>query len=176
MAKKKEHTGFRNGKLFCFHCGDSFDLQLPQPVSFMSDIMKSFAKRHANCPLTWKEPEPDMNWNIKQRIDFWFHHGERGMSSEAIFYIMTKGTPIFGLHHPYDIDDFKRCYGLLKMVPEWRSRMSEMKKWSKEWSNLVDHWDVLSSMYENVKSIKTPSKLRKNCDIMYELIKKCINI
>lgn len=172
MAKKKSngHAGFRNGKLFCFNCGQAFDIQLPQPARFAADLMLLFDKHHKHCEKTWKEPEPMMSWDEKTRADFWFNHGEQGTSSQTIYQIMTsKNIHGFILDHPYDPDDFRRCYGLLKMVPEWKGRIDEMRKVSPVWNRLVDHWDKLTEMFE--ASLKSKDQ---DASEMFELMQKII--
>lgn len=58
----------------------------------------------------------------------------------------------FSISHPYDPDDFSRCYKLLQAVPEWKGELHKLKILSKERSNLIDNWDKLTEMYEqNVK-------------------------
>ena len=57
--KKKGNTGFRNEKLFCYNCGASYDLNLPQPTSMAGAMMIQFAKDHEDCEKTWTEPVPN---------------------------------------------------------------------------------------------------------------------
>src|SRR6185503_15762299 len=113
MAKnqKKGKTGFRNGNLFCFNCGQSYQIHYPQPIDMAAVIMKQFAKEHKNCEPTWKEPEPDMSQPEWQRSQWWLIYGEHGISSKTIHQTIT-GKPILGLRpsHPHDPDDFSRCY------------------------------------------------------------------
>ena len=59
MKKSSGHTGFRNGKLFCFNCGESYDLHYPQPVDMATAMMKQFSKTHSHCSPVWKEPVND---------------------------------------------------------------------------------------------------------------------
>lgn len=168
MAKAKSHTGFRNEKLFCFNCGGSHDLQLPLPVKQMTDTMKAFDKLHKNCLPVWKEPEPPLGKSEIEKAAWWLRSGETGLSSKTIYSIITgqnvMGT--WGYSHPSDPDDFRRCYLLLKAVPEWCLKLDKMRKVSEVWDRLVDNWDKLSEMLEaamNSKDGRAPK--------MYDLMK-----
>jgi len=56
------------------------------------------------------------------------------------------GNDKFQIDIPWDPSDFNRCHGLLEMVPEWKSRMNEVAKLSKQWNSLVKNWDKLTEM------------------------------
>jgi hypothetical protein len=146
MKKKIEHTTIRNQNLFCTHCGRSQVMTYPIEIDMMTAMMTAFNKIHKNCPPTWKEPEvPELS--EQQRANWWITHGHVGMSSKSIWaYFMGQKEP--SPNHPYDPDDFGRCYKLFKAVPEWRERVSELKSLSVEWHRLSLHWDKLTEMYE----------------------------
>jgi hypothetical protein len=158
MKKNEPHTGIRNGKLFCFNCGTSYDLgATPQPVTIASAIMKQFEKDHKDCPKTWEEPiaEPDdldSLQAIAKNAQWWLANGERGISSETMFSYLNRQELRIGKNesHPHDPSDFRRCYLLLKAVPQWRkpAYLNKMKPVSKEWSALIDNWDKLEVMLE----------------------------
>lgn len=146
MKKQKEHTTIRNSNLFCTHCGEEYVLKYPMKTEQFSNAVKMFNVIHKDCKPEWKEPVAVMTQNEKQRADWWFAHGERGMSSESIWRFMQG----IGGHYdyPYDPSDFRRCYALLKVVPEWYPRMSEMKKCGPQWAALSSNWDHLTMMFE----------------------------
>lgn len=50
-------------------------------------------------------------------------------------------------YHPVDIHDFGRCYRLLELIPEWKSKITIMKDVSPKWLHLVTYWDALTNMY-----------------------------
>lgn len=152
MAKKKnEHCIIRNNKLFCSNCGTYESIPFPVRIPVFSVLVKEFSKQHARCPKTYKEPEFDQSQSIDQRAWQWFEHGERGASSESIFKVIT-GQPVRAdITVPQDPDDFRRCYLLLKAIPEWRKELHLMKPKSKAWENLVDNWDKLTAMFEDPK-------------------------
>ena len=183
MSKKKKssHASFRNGHLFCYHCGASYDQQLPQPVMFAAAVMKAFSAAHKHCEKTWVQPEVDQSLAAPLKAMWWKNgmNGERGTSSEAMWQVFNYchslhntvhgavhlPTNLIGLSHPHDPNDFRRCYLLLKTVPEWKTHLHHMKKVSRVWSNLVDNWDKLTEMLE------TAMKENKPAPEMYELMK-----
>lgn len=173
-TKKQSHTGFRNECLFCFNCGGSYKMNYPQPVSMASALMKQFDKDHANCEKTWVEPAADINGKTEhENANWWLINGEQGTSSKTMFKYLgntdiTKGYEC----HPYDPDDFKRCYKLLQAVPQWKSELHKMKSVSTAWSNLVDNWDKLTEMYE--QNEKEEWKNYKKIG-MYEFMQTLIN-
>lgn len=158
MAKKKDHTGFRNGDFFCFNCGAKYNPQLPQPVNMLVALMKEFSKEHKNCEKTWTEPFNNTEGKTEvENANWWAQNGEHGTSSKTMFNCLGKGIQISlmrldRLGHPSDPDDFSRCYKLLQAVPQWKVKLEKLKQLSPEWSTLVDNWDKLTEMYEqNVK-------------------------
>lgn len=145
-TKKQEHTGFRNGELFCFNCGGSFKINFPESINVVNQQMNFFSELHKNCEKTWNEPIPNPDEKtIEENKNWWLKHGEHGMSSEAMFAVLSmnegdrklKGN----LSHPCDPDDFKRCSQLLQAVPQWKTELYKLKPISKTWSNLVDNWE-----------------------------------
>lgn len=169
MAKAKSHCGFRNEKLFCFNCGGSHEIHLPLPVKQMTDTMKAFEKLHRNCLPTWKEPEAPASEGEPRNAAWWLANGEHGLSSKTIYSVITgqniMGTR-YGYAHPCDPDDFRRCYLLLKAVPEWRIKLDRMRSISPVWNSLVDNWDKLTEMLEVAMKSKTGKAPE-----MYDLMK-----
>ena len=51
METKRDHVVLctKTGKCKCKHCGESFDLQLPQSVNMISVVTKEFLKIHRSC-------------------------------------------------------------------------------------------------------------------------------
>lgn len=77
----------------------------------------------------------------------WLVAGERGISSETIYYVMT-GIPVGGgrFCNPWDPSDFRRCHLLLECYPEWRARLPEVAERFPEWAGLVTEWDRLTEL------------------------------
>lgn len=169
MAKntKTNHVRIRNEALFCSHCGSSQAVAYPVEIPVFTAMMDAFAKNHAECPKTWKEPELDQSLAVREKADFWWKHGERGISSMTMFAIFCGRHMPQRPCHPLDPDDFRRCYLLLKAVPEWREKLPLLKAHSSAWSNLVDHWDELTAMLEEMMAGKKSSA-------MYDLMQKLI--
>lgn len=147
--KKKDtsNTGFRNGNLFCYNCGVSYDMHLPQPISMAAAIMEQFAKSHKNCKQTWTEPIVNPEKSKHERAYWWVQNGETGQSSKTMWGFFMGETPEI-INHPHDPDDFQRCYKLLQAVPEWKRRMDELRILSPTWNALVDNWSKLTEMWE----------------------------
>ena len=171
MGKSTEHTDFRNGDLFCYNCGDSHKMILPIAADVAAKAMMDFSKRHAKCAKTWVEPSPEEIANklaIRDKMHWWLANGERGTSSATIYSVLSNDLLLDRdrFSHPYDIDDFRRCYLLLQAIPEFKPMMSQLKSISAVWSRLVDNWDELTKMFEtaiNAGEKKAPE--------MYELMK-----
>ena len=105
--------------------------------------------------------------DTKDKIINWFLSGDTGLSSKAIVATMVGAneTACEWGDHPRDIGDFGRCYRLLKVVPDFRSRISEMSSRSPKWAALVEHWDELSYYYEMQDNKKLKKCLKKALDI-----------
>jgi hypothetical protein len=170
---KVEHTTIRNQNLFCLNCGGEYKLIYPLQVSgpnSLSAKIDAFNALHGNCPPTWKEPEVEQSQSEKEKAMFWIANGEHGSSSMTMWNCLM-GNKGFPINHPYDPDDFKRCYKLLKIVPEWRTQLDKMKPLSEAWKNLVENWDKLEAMYE--QNIREEWKNYKKVG-MYEFMQTLI--
>ena len=154
MSKSKvEHTTIRNEKLFCLNCGGQHPLIMPIPIKEMTNKIDAFNVLHKDCKPTWKEPVADQSKSIQEKAMFWLANGHVGMSSRTMFNCLI-GNKDFAINHPYDPDDFSRCWKLLEAVPEWKNELHKLKPLSKQWSNLVDNWDKLTEFYENMRQVK----------------------
>jgi hypothetical protein len=162
MAKKKtDHIVMRNGGFFCSNCGDTHKIAMPIAIQMFTASSDAFIKLHKDCIKTWVEPTPDPSQSEDSKAKFWLRHGERGASSECIFQTISGIDINASNSHPYDAGDFKRCHGLLLMVPEFRSKLHLMKPLSKAWSNLVDNWDMLTEMLNEQLESSRPNGLSK---------------
>ncbi|MFA5297855.1 MAG: hypothetical protein WC389_06560 [Lutibacter sp.] len=158
----------RNSNLFCTCCGGEFKLQYPIPSSDMINKTNQFTALHKDCKQTWVEPEVDQSKNLKDKMMFWLSQGERGISSETMFTVLAGDDnwclPKHRYSYPCDPDDFRRCYLLLKTIPEWKPELYKLKRLSPVWSKLVDNWDKLTEMLEEQMKTHKPNG-------MYELMK-----
>jgi hypothetical protein len=149
--KKESHTGIRNEKLFCFHCGTSQVMPVPMPVYIATAMIKAFEKNHRSCKKTWTElvhdPDGKSEWENER---WWIANGEHGISSKTMFNILSDDNRIQNLYqsHPHDPDDFRRCYLLLQSCPHFVGKLQRMRSVSPTWSNLVDNWERLTEMLE----------------------------
>ena len=154
MSKSKiTHTTIRNGALFCLHCGKGQTIKTPIGISEMWEMFKDFNADHAKCKKTWTPPEPDMSLSEIERVDWWMQYGERGISSNTMvcvcYSIETKDImQDFGFCHPLDADDFRRCWLLVKAVPEIKKRFLALSLVSFEWCGIVEGWEALAAMFE----------------------------
>ena len=75
----------------------------------------------------------------------WLANGERGISSNTMFTVLTGIDALNGWRydHPHDPDDLKRCRLLLERCPQLKNVFFEMEKVSKTWALLVSDWDNL---------------------------------
>ena len=162
-----EHTTIRNGNLFCTHCGGEKKLVYPMPVDNMTKEINTFMGLHKNCKPTWVQPMPAELLLTEEKAEFWLANGERGVSSETMFEVLAYRRILGGLPgcHPCDPDDFRRCYLLLKTVPEWKHQLNRLRTLSPVWSKLVDNWDKLTELLEDQLKNHKPNG-------MYELMKK----
>lgn len=155
------HIVFRNQKIFCKNCGGEHNLVLPMDTDKLVKLSDEFSKLHSNCKAVWKQPTVNPMLPPSEKADWWLENGERGASSNTMFQFLS-GRDI-GLKrmyaHPHDVDDFKRCYLLIKTIPEWKSLLNRLAPISPVWKKLVDNWERLSDMLE-----------KNDTDEMYKLM------
>jgi len=140
-------TIIRNQKLFCTNCGGKFTLKFPIAMSKINNKSKLFTELHNDCEKTYVEPKADQSKDIELKALWWITNGNVGMSSKTMW-LCFMNQPIQRIYHPYDPDDFSRCYKLLESVPEWKERILELSKLSTPWKNLAENWVKLTEMYE----------------------------
>ena len=102
-----------------------------------------------------------------------------GASSKAIVFVMCGLSPKVILKnswtpYPHDPDDFSRCYNLLKIFPEWKERIEEMKCLGKIWRRIALAWEELEVLYEQKDHKKlyerlkqlSPDEDEENCNVV----------
>ena len=116
------------------------------------------------------------NFNIPSSAVEWLASGERGISSEFMFYVLTgipAGNTRSGSCHPSDPDDFKRCEKLLRAVPEFRDRLDEMRVVSPVWDALVCDWNRLVVLIdEEAPGVLSGERNRGSAPKAYALMKE----
>ena len=109
----------------------------------------------------------------------WALRGEHGLSSAAILLKLTGYRHEClggrrGWSHPYDADDLRRCMLLLRMAPELRDRIGEMRECSKEWAALAGAWRELEALLiEELPDWESPgpdARAPRTCSRMDELL------
>lgn len=165
-----EHCTIRNEELFCLNCGTSQAVAYPIAVDILRAMIDAFSNLHRSCQPGWEPPECDQEKGLSDKKIWWLTHGEQGTSSKTIYSHLSGDKILAPMHysHPYDPDDFKRCYLLLKAIPEWREEFHKMSILSPVWKNLVDNWDKLTEMYE--QNVREHWKNYKRIG-MYEFMK-----
>ncbi|MDD4970744.1 MAG: hypothetical protein PHT07_15060 [Paludibacter sp.] len=152
QRKKTKHTTIRNGDLFCLNCGTSQKLPVPMSIPMLGVMAKQFNKEHKDCPPDWKQPEVDQSLPEIEKAKWWLLHGEHGTSSKCMFFWLCpdklKRELFYTKTHPGDPDDFRRCYMLIKTIPEWKELLYQMKTVSPVWRKIIDNWDKLCGMLE----------------------------
>ena len=93
---------------------------------------------------------------LNQKHLDWLGSVDRGISSDTIFHVMTKlpRELIVGKWRPdapHDPADFGRCYRLIKLFPEWESRLDEMRIYP-EWNCIIDNWKKWKKLWEKESS------------------------
>ena len=94
--------------------------------------------------------------SIKERIIIWCLYGERGVSSNTICSVLSEiekpeemiGSGVNDYDTPHDPDDFRRCYLLLKLIPEWVDKLYLVAEKFPRWKGFVKNWDVMTALYE----------------------------
>jgi|AntAceMinimDraft_9_1070365.scaffolds.fasta_scaffold12483_5 hypothetical protein len=164
-------TIIKNEKLFCTCCGGEFTLNYPISLDDYSRKVNQFTELHKDCKQTYIEPVADQSKGIKEKALWWIANGNVGMSSKTIWNCLIGNTD-YRISHPYDPDDFSRCYQLLEAIPEWRGELDKLKPLSRAWNNLVENWDNLTKMFEENQQTDWKNKEKIG---MYEFMQELIN-
>jgi len=105
----------------------------------------------------------------------WLANGERGISSETIFTVLT-GVDALGVHHkchPLDPADFRRCRLLLERCSTLQEKLGEMTAVSPEWRLLVENWQsICDSMDDETPNWRNGQGMATKT---YKLMKSIIN-
>ena len=96
-----------------------------------------------------KETAVESGKPLTQRLAEWHAGSDTGSSSKSIAAKMSGVSPDrYGWAYPHDPDDLGRCLRLLRLIPEWQPRISEMAECGHMWRRLVPHWEELSRSME----------------------------
>lgn len=87
--------------------------------------------------------------NIEERKRWWIDNGEKGLSSQSLFNILS-GKHDKNPDYPRDASDFRRCVLLLDLIPEWRERLEDCAVSAPGlWPALIRNWDALENALMN---------------------------
>ena len=97
-----------------------------------------------------REQSSSKNKSLSPQAIAWLAKGERGISSNTMFTVLTGIDQMggWGMSHPYDLGDFRRCRLLLKQCPDLAQNLSQMSSVSPQWKALVAHWDGLCRLMD----------------------------
>jgi len=106
----------------------------------------------------------------------WINHGEKGLSSAALFY-ETTGLWVIGLPlihrgencYPYDPSDLNRCVKLIETCPECRAAVDKLAVKYSCWAKLAPHWDNLIDSLRR-ELIVTPTEAPETYRMMKEIL------
>lgn len=166
----------KGSRLECLRCGGHYLPNYPTPVNVMTALSKAFRRDHARCELRpdglvcchcgKRGHKPDACQSLFTTDPMvWVTGTDTGTSSKTIWRRMMRRSINDDDRDdvPYDPDDFGRCYRLLKLFPEWRERLGEMRSvpgWvGKAWGRLVDNWQEMERLYEEERPIGRAPKL-----------------
>jgi hypothetical protein len=86
--------------------------------------------------------------NLSNAAIQWLANGERGSSSNALFYGLTGIYAGSKDSYPHDPGDFRRCRLLIEQCPELKPFLHKMKTARPAWSALVEHWEELCAVMD----------------------------
>lgn len=114
------------------------------------------------------------NPSLSEAATRWLATGERGVSSETMFSVLTGVDLMDGDRgsHPWDTDDFRRCRLLLEQVPELEPELHKMASVSEAWAGLVRSWTKICLAMD----WEAPEWRKRNgsSPTAYQLIKQAI--
>lgn len=98
---------------------------------------------------------PDLS---KQAV-LWLAHGERGLSSETIFTLVTgvRCLEDDDMSVPHDTGDFRRCQRLLEQCPEIASNFTQVMSKQEGWGKIVQYWtEILTRLDKEAPNWRNP--------------------
>jgi hypothetical protein len=123
--------------------------------------------------------KPDIQAEPCIGLSAWLKTDDTGLSALWMARVLYRSErpdlsiPDKGNHHPYDPDDFGRCYRFLRAVPGSKDKMFLVAGTSEEWSTLWGHWDELEKMYEEESPSGSCPKLRARMQELFKEVKGC---
>mgnify|MGYP001026239194 FL=1 len=130
------------------------------------DLYGDYTAEVLSLPQQWRE-------------QMWLANGETGISSKTIHAVLTgmvdnevfnTSPSWFRYDVPHDPSDFRRCYLLLKFIPEWKQRLHEVAERFPKWKPFVEQWDELTRLYEDERDREDGK-----APLLYKLMKELKN-
>lgn len=148
--------------------GANFAFGLPDDLDHLRAVLRDDAEaREASKPA---------NSGLSPGAIKWLASGERGVSSDTLFSVLTGVDAMNGFAkcHPWDPADFRRCALLLDQCPDLRENLDMMRAVSPTWNALVDRWNEISlSMAAELGDWRNPNG-NKSAKKTYALIQSII--
>lgn len=149
-------TSQRSGYRCCscdrpFHADTPVQCEIRVYVKFISSLRCPHCRgQNLTLGLNLTPTENDalrITGSEAERAANWLQNGETGLSSLTIYHHLT-GQEVPAPAVPTDADDLKRCIYLLKHVPEWADRLTELAVLTPQWAALTTAWPQLVNTFE----------------------------
>ncbi len=101
-------------------------------AEWSSDLELARDWLRASITRIQQETERRERKHVLHSLGLWWINDNMGVSSKAIFMYMTQNIVPKAFDAPHDASDRKRCVMLLRAVPEWVDRLSEIEEYKIE--------------------------------------------
>lgn len=142
------------------------------PAEDMKQLREELAKQAVQ-----QEAVKPANKDLSEAAVKWLGSGERGISSNTMFTVLTGVDALgdWGKSHPHDTADLRRCRLLLEVCPELAPKFPLLSEVSPEWARLTQHWDELCAMMDEETPDWRKPKRGKYAKNTYAFMKTLIN-
>jgi hypothetical protein len=106
-----------------------------------SDANDRFGEPHSTSQHDFPKQEVNLNALLN-----WLQSEKHDHASLTLYSVLSGNQVINTMEYasPDDVASFSHCSELLTAAPQWRKRLGEMKKVSKQWSVVVAHWNKVN--------------------------------
>lgn len=146
--------------------GANFAFGLPADVKALIEETKPKAMAHVEMQ--------HQNTGLSAAAKRWLAVGERGVSSNTIFTVLTGVNALedWSACYPHDPADVRRCRLLLEQVPELQTKFPTMAAVSQEWKALVENWATICTVFDREAPDWRDPDARWSAPKTYQLIQK----
>lgn len=143
------NTVIEGNTLICKSCGARETVKMPSGIDEISEAHDRFGEQHSSCQYASHKEEVNLNALLN-----WLESGKHDNASLTMYSVLSGKSIINETEYacPENIASFSRCNAVLTAAPEWRRRLREMKRVSKQWAEVVSHWDKLTTLYNTYPS------------------------